>query len=617
MRRCIVLVLILICTGLLLGAPTSAQDIGAEATLILHNGIVVPMTDRALQHEAIAIVGDRILALGSDEDILEMAAPDAQIVDLHGCAVYPGFIDPHTHLFNLASSRGMTLDETQQLALENGITTAANMHTAPDSGNSWGIDKFITYAHAGRMRFRMHLYLIHTSSCGDIEGFWYEEYEPKSEIAPRLFMGGVKVFIERSSCPGGVMFNFTDELRMSLPPAGRERWENAWLIHSESELTEILERVNSRGYQAAIHAIGDLAIETCLNAYESVLESEPNTLRHMILHNMFLRDEMLPRYSELGIVALIEMTSPQSLEYFVPLVGEENLRYFCRWADLVATGAHVALDSDWPAYPISPIDKIRSFAFGDNTDPDTESLGPCSHRVSQTLSVWQVLRMMTVESAYALGVENELGTLEPGKLADLAILSHDPLQASSDEVRNSHVAATYVGGKLEYSDRSIIPTLPAQADTSVRPYAFVAGLDSDLPNGSGTGSATLLTAAELDGALGGMRWVVSGSTDLTCFLSTDVPSPFTGILLTLSTSAEMDVRVVAASNCDYMSDIVITVGPEPEAFALPVSSFSAPGCPDATSASEWTGIERVVLLPEATGGELRVYDIILLGAGNR
>jgi len=425
-------------------------SVGATPTLILYGGTVVPMTNEDEVHEAIAIDGDSILAVGSSEEILLLAGGSTKLVNLDGRAVFPGFIDPHTHLFDGAGQQGMTLAEVQQMAVENGITTAANMHTTTRN-----IDNYISFAEGGGMRFRYYLYLTHTNSCGEIEGFWYEKYEPKAEIAPGLYMGGVKLFVERSVCRGGGIFggailNFSDELRQSLPEKGMEMWGNAWLIHTRDELAAILERVQLHGYQAAIHAIGDLAVETCLDAYEQVLDGQPNDLRHMILHNFFLRDDLLPRYSELGVVALVEMTSPQTTELYSGYVGEDNLKYLRRWADLVATGAHVAIDSDWSGFPISPIDKLRAFVGGENTDPGLASFGPCAERVPQTVTAWQAMRMMTVEPALALHVEEQLGTLERGKLADIVVLSESPLSIAPARLGELRIELTVIDGRIEW-----------------------------------------------------------------------------------------------------------------------------------------------------------------------
>lgn len=460
LRTSLLIPTVLFC--LLASASTASTDANLSSlpdpTLILHSGIVIPMTLESARFEAIAIAGDTILALGSDEEVLALATPETELVDLGGAALFPGFIDPHTHLFDSALAEGMTFDEVQQMALENGITAAANMHTAPDEGNPWEIDDFIAYADAGGMRLRLYLYLIHTNGCGETEGFWYEQYAPEEEIAPGLHMGGVKLFAEQSICNGTIDYTFSEDARRALPEKGRQRWADASLIRSEEELVEVLERVQANGYQAAIHAIGDLAAETCLNAYETVLAGKPNTLRHMILHNHFLQDDMLPRYAELGVIALVEMSSPAMLESFSELVGEENLSLFRRWDELLSTGAHVALDSDWPYFPISPIDKLRAFVGGESVHPGVleRTRCPCPDRIPQTVTMWQGLQMMTTSAAYALRIEDTLGSLEPGKLADLVILTGDPLGIEPSQLSELVVTATYVDGKLEYSDGAVV-----------------------------------------------------------------------------------------------------------------------------------------------------------------
>jgi len=106
-----------------------AMDSDADdvASVVLYNGRIVTMTARDACYEAIALSGNRILSVGATSDMLALADGQTQRIDLQGMAVYPGFIDPHTHLLNDSWNRGLTPIETQALALSYGVTSAANM----------------------------------------------------------------------------------------------------------------------------------------------------------------------------------------------------------------------------------------------------------------------------------------------------------------------------------------------------------------------------------------------------------------------------------------------------------------------------------------------------------
>ena len=99
--------------------------------IILHNGTIYTITDNMETANAVFIQGSKIRAVGDAETILGMRKPGTVVVDLEGKIVFPGFIDPHTHLFNGAQpyfDYG-ALDRVQAAALENGITSFGNMYT--------------------------------------------------------------------------------------------------------------------------------------------------------------------------------------------------------------------------------------------------------------------------------------------------------------------------------------------------------------------------------------------------------------------------------------------------------------------------------------------------------
>ena len=157
---------------------SSMAALGNERpSIILYNGTVVTMTAEGESYEAIAIVGNRILSVGSSNYILELAGPETQLIDLQAAAVYPGFIDPHTHLLNDSWNRELSPIESQELALRYGITSAANMYTTPDL-----VETYLQMANRGDMRVRFSLYLIYNTSCGEVLGNWYTKYDPLVEL---------------------------------------------------------------------------------------------------------------------------------------------------------------------------------------------------------------------------------------------------------------------------------------------------------------------------------------------------------------------------------------------------------------------------------------------------
>jgi len=445
MPRSIRLALSALC---LLGLAVQAR--AQTADLVLYDGHVVTMSAKGDVHEALAIAGDRILRVGTTAEVMALAGPEAERIDLAGRAVYPGFIDPHTHLLNDSRNRGLSPIETQALALRYGITSAANLYTTPEL-----VEEYVRMAGCGEMRIRFSLYLIYNTSCGEVLGDWYAEYEPLVEIAPHLQIGGVKIFSETSVCGDDLIgISFTEPLQDVLSPAGREWYGDHRPLFGREELAGVIRRADERGFPVAIHAIGDAGVQVSLDAIEDALDGEPNDLRHTILHNLFVRDDLLPRYVDSGIVAAIESMSSCFARFYRDLMPLDLKHIVRRWGDLVATGAHVTADSDWPwcaEEAISPLFRLQALTVPENLSTSYEDWEPCGLLPEdQLLTAWQGLRMMTVEAAYMLHREDEVGTLEAGKLADLVILSADPLTADPYKLTDIDVLLTMVGGVIEW-----------------------------------------------------------------------------------------------------------------------------------------------------------------------
>jgi len=428
-------------------SSTGSEQVADYALL---NGRVVTMIDEGDVHEAIAIAGNRILYVGTNAEALSYAGPETERIDLAGRAVYPGVIDPHTHLLNDSWNRGLSPIETQDLALRNGITSAANMYTTPEL-----VVSYARMAERGEMRVRFSLYLIFNTSCGEPMGDWYAAYEPLVEIAPRLRIGGVKIFSETSVCGGDrIGISFTEALRPLLSPAGQEWYGAMRPLFSRDELADVIRNASRRGFPVAIHAIGDGGVQVSIDAIEDALDGEPNVLRHAVLHNLFLRDDLLSRYERLGIVAAIESMSSCFASFYRDLLPLEYKHIVRRWADLVATGAHVTANSDWPwcaEEAISPLFRLQALMVPENRSGSYEAWEPCGLLPEdQLLTAWQGLRMMTVEAACMLHCEDELGTLEAGKLADLIVLSADPLSIDPYRLADIEVLLTMVDGEVEW-----------------------------------------------------------------------------------------------------------------------------------------------------------------------
>jgi len=430
---------------------TSSGSSAEQATLIFTHGVVAAMTAPVDVYEAIALAGDRILAVGTDEEILLLAGSNTTIVDLAGRTVLPGFIDAHAHLLRDCGRESLSPAEAQTLALSYGVTTAAEMVVEPGD-----LERYKGMAERGEVRVRTRLFLAYNNLCGSVLGPWYLGMTPFAEIAPRLSIAGIKVFVERSSCGSErAAISFGDELRPLLSPAGAFWYGDDRPLFSVDALAAVIREAAAAGFPVAMHAIGDAGVETALRALEQA-GAPARASRPLLLHNLFVRDDLLPLYASLGVTAVVEPVNACFVDTYNDMLRASHAGIVRRWGDFVASGTHVAAGSDWPwcdTGGLNPMFRLANLVSPTNASPAYASWEPCEPLAEgQILSVWDALRAMTIEAARALHLDDDLGTLEPGKLADLVVLSGDPLTTPTSGLSEIHVSTTVIDGQIEWKE---------------------------------------------------------------------------------------------------------------------------------------------------------------------
>ncbi|NOZ93632.1 MAG: amidohydrolase family protein [Acidobacteria bacterium] len=415
---------------------------GQPPDIVFVNGKVVTMDDATPAATALAVRGDTILTVGSDAEIRALAGPPTRVIDLGGKALLPGFVEAHTHLLNDAEMAGMSWEEAQELGLQSGVTTMADMYVDPDI-----LAAMQQFERDGKLRLRTSLYLVYTTNCGVVLGDWYAAHPPTRTPGEMLRIGGVKMFADGGSC-GDPAFSF------QYPDS--ESYGDLFL--SESELTKAVAAADQRGYQVAIHAYGDRAVETAQNAIAAVLDGGPNVNRHRMEHNVLVRPELVARYGQIGIVPVIFGYFPtcweDSDQIWEHYVGAERLSWVRDNRSLLDAnpGLTFAWHADFPwVGPVSAIQNLYEFVTRKQLDEDGVTVcEPPDWVMPTAVTVAEALRMMTMGSAYALFRETEVGSLSPGKYADLVVLSADPLEVDSSEIKDIDVLMTMVGGSEEY-----------------------------------------------------------------------------------------------------------------------------------------------------------------------
>jgi predicted amidohydrolase YtcJ len=231
-----------------------------------------------------------------------------------------------------------------------------------------------------------------------------------------------------------------------VPPYG-----SGILFFDLGELTEMILDFDARGFQVCIHSQGDRAIETVLDAYATVLAGAPgNPRRHRIEHGGAMFPPMIARAAELGIVVASQPGFFSTLgDGFAEAFPDrsDQLYPFASW---LRAGMAVAGSSDAPVITADPLLGIRDAVL--RRTGEGRVLGP-----GECLSARDALAIYTRGAAFAMHREDEIGSLEPGQLADFVVLDANPLEIAAERIGAIRVLATVINGIPVYQSGSIFP----------------------------------------------------------------------------------------------------------------------------------------------------------------
>jgi hypothetical protein len=203
-----------------------------------------------------------------------------------------------------------------------------------------------------------------------------------------------------------------------------------------------------RGFQVAVHAIGDRANRMVLDVYERVLREEPERgLRHRIEHAQIISPADIPRFAALGVIPSMQFIHCTSdMPWVVDRIGEERAAGAYAWRSLIDEGSRIPGGSDYPVESIYPLRGIYAAVTRQDLDGDP----PGGWRPGQRLTIEEAVRAYTLDAAWAAGQEDERGSIEKGKLADMTILGSDIMRADPADIPGIKIAGTVVAGRIEY-----------------------------------------------------------------------------------------------------------------------------------------------------------------------
>lgn len=257
-----------------------------------------------------------------------------------------------------------------------------------------------------------------------------------------LAVRGVKLMLDGVIDSGtGAMLDPYEEMKGNK---GKLFWEPADYINAVMEFSR-------RGIQVSTHSIGDLAIRLTLDAYEKALkESGHPELRHKIEHVECVAAEDFARFNNPGIIASFQPLhadpDPVWMSAWIKNVGPERVQRAFPWKSVLKAGGHLAFGSDWPVVTINPWPGLQMAV----TREDWEGQPPGGWIPGEKLSLEEAIQAYTLGGAYALNEENLRGSIEPGKLADLILLSQNIFEIPANQIRHTHSALTVVGGRVVY-----------------------------------------------------------------------------------------------------------------------------------------------------------------------
>ncbi len=433
-----------------------------ERAIILRGGPIFTMDGPAPVAEALAIRGSEILAVGSATEVKRHYTPATEIVDLEGRAVLPGFVEPNLHV--MASA----------LAAGGGGASDSPGQVAPDSR-----ERLAELCAQALRRFAARgCTTVYDAGIGLVAGAAEHDLLgslARAPDAPVRVRGAFTPELARElgAAPGGSderydvvgIAYWADGLLEDFAAALHAPYLNGHgtgeLNHEAAQLREAMRAWHRAGWQLLVHANGDRAIDQVLDIYEALLAEDraqaPSPgpagagpissagVRHRMERFAVAREDQIARAAALGLSVshAIDDIYSRGVGLRDRVLGPERAARIHALRSDAERGLCSSCHSDSPRSPVDPCLYLRTAVIRLMRDSD-DVLGP-----AQQLDLAGALRTVTCNPACQVGLGDRVGSLRPGKLADLVVLDRDPRAVDLERLHELQVLETWLGGRRQ------------------------------------------------------------------------------------------------------------------------------------------------------------------------
>jgi predicted amidohydrolase YtcJ len=325
--------------------------------------------------------------------------------------------------------RRRTLRQAARHCVALGLTTATDMGIGEGE-----IRAYQALKAAGELPLRAAVFLTDDAPLLDR---WFAR-GPLIDPDARLTIRGVKLYADGALGSRGAAL---------IEPYSDDPGNLGLMVSTGDHLAEVARRAADKGFQVAIHAIGDRGGLVAIDAMERALQGPRPEARFRLEHAQVLRLQDLQRLARLGIIASMQPTHATSdMLWAGDRLGARRLAGAYAWRKVLDAGGRLALGSDFPVESPDP----RLGLYAAVTRQDLQGNPPGGWLSGERLTREEALRGFTLDAAWSLFLDKEVGSLEVGKRADLVVFAQDPMTVPEREIPRVAIDYTLVDGQVVY-----------------------------------------------------------------------------------------------------------------------------------------------------------------------